>query len=187
MNQKRSARLGKIAGLEIRVAPSAPIAAVSIAAAIAFLLYKVRRWRPWAAATAGILATLIHYLSELWHQVGHAGAAQQTGFPMQGMTYVGPLGISDYPQDEGLLPAEMHIQRALGGPIFSFLLALVAGIVALLLRPLGGWPLSMAVFTFIDNLFVYTIGALLPLGFTDGASIATWWDQRRGSRRLRVR
>ena len=60
----------------------------------------------------------------------------------------------------------------------------MAGGLVLLLRPLGGLPLFLAVFSFFDNLLVFTIGALLPLGFTDGSTILTWWDQRQGNRRV---
>ena len=185
MNPKRSLYLGKFFGLEIRVAPSSMVTAVLMGGSFILFLLKALKWRPWTAVTGGVLATVIHYLSELWHQLGHARAAEQSGFPMKGVTYLGPIGISVYPDNEGLLPAETHIQRALGGPIFSLLLALAAGLVALLFRPLGGLPLFLAIFSFLDNLLVFTIGALLPLGFTDGSTILNWWDQRKGGH-LRV-
>jgi Zn-dependent protease len=185
MKTNRSIYLGKFLGLEIRLAPSALVTLLLAAGGIILLLKNVLKWRPWVAITGGILATAVHYLSELWHQLGHARAAEQTGFPMKGMTYVGPFGLSIYPKNEGLLPPETHIQRALGGPIFSFLLALASSLVALALRPIGGLPLFLAVFTFLDNLIFFTLGALLPLGFTDGSTILTWLDQRRGGR-LRI-
>ena len=185
MKINRSIYIGKFLGLEIRFAPSALVTVFLAAGGIFLILRNVLKWRPWMAVTGGILVTTIHYLSELWHQLGHARAAEQTGFPMKGITYVGPLGLSIYPKNEGLLPPETHIQRALGGPIFSFLLALAASLVALALRPLGGLPLFLAVFSFLDNLIFFTLGALRPLGFTDGSTILTWWDQRRGGR-LRI-
>jgi hypothetical protein len=185
MKPNRTLYLGKLLGLEIRLAPSALVAALLTAGAVFLLIKKGFRWPPWMAVTGGILATTIHYLSELWHQLGHARAAEQTGFPMKGMTYVGPFGLSKYPKNEGLLPPETHIQRALGGPIFSFLLALAASLVALAMRPIGGLPLFLAVFSFLDNLIFFTLGALLPLGFTDGSTLLTWWEQRRGGR-LRI-
>jgi hypothetical protein len=178
MIPKRSIYLGNYRELEIRTAPSTIITAILTVGAIFLLLNKVFKWRPWTAVTGGILATTLHYLSDLWHQLGHARAAEQTGYPMKGMTFVGLLCFSVYPQNEGLLPAEMHIQRALGGPIFSLLLTLVVGLAALLTRFIGGLPLFLAVFTFLDNLLVFTIGALLPLGFTDGNTLLTWWGQR---------
>jgi len=186
MNQERSVKVGKIKGLEIRFTPSAVVTAVLAAGGIILILLKVLKWQPWKAVAGGVATVAIHYKSEFWHQFGHAAAAEQTGFPMKGMTFVGPLAFSDYPDNEGLLPAETHIQRALGGPIFSLLLTLASGLLVLLLRPFGGLPLALVVFTFLDNLFVFTIGALLPLGFTDGSTILTWWGQRQGSRRVPI-
>jgi len=176
--KERSITAGKIGGIAIRVSPSAVATAVLFSASLFALLFKVFKWRPWSAAAVGVMVTMIHYLSDFWHHVGHARAAERSGFPMEGVTFYGPLGRSDYPENEGLLPAATHIQRALGGPIFSLLLALASGLIMLLLRPLGGLPLSLAAFTFLDNLFVLTIGALMPLGFTDGSTILNWWDQR---------
>jgi hypothetical protein len=103
---------------------------------------------------------------------------------MKGVTFVGPLGVSVYPKNEGILPAETHIQRALGGPVFSFLLTLGMGMAAILLRYVGGLPFFLAVFSFLDNLLVFTIGALLPLDFTDGGTLLTWWGQRKSGRLL---
>lgn len=188
MNQKGSVTLGQLQELEIRARPSAVLSAFIIATAITLLLFKSLKWRPWAAVSGGFIAALIHYLSELWHQFGHARAAEQTGFPMQGVTLMGPVpvGVSVYPDSEGLLPAETHIMRALGGPIFSLLLTLASGLLALLFRPFGGLPLFLTVFTFLDNLLIYTIGALLPLGFTDGSTLLAWWDQRQDNRGIRL-
>jgi hypothetical protein len=92
------------------------------------------------------------------------------------------LATSVYPRDEGVLTPETHIQRALGGPIFSLLLALAAGLLSLLAMPLGGLPLFLTFFTFLDNVLVFTVGALLPLGFTDGSTLLTWWPLRQEAR-----
>ncbi|MFL7840012.1 MAG: hypothetical protein ACK2T4_04435 [Candidatus Promineifilaceae bacterium] len=182
MMPKREIYLGKFLGLEIRAALSAIITAVFAIGALFLVLTKIFKWRPWATLLGGILVTKIHYLSDLWHHLGHARAAEQTGYPMKGLTFIGPIARSIYPENEGLLPAETHIQRALGGPIFSLLLTFGVGILALLLRFIGGPPLFLAVFALLDNLLVFTIGALLPLGFTDGSTLLTWWDQRSGGR-----
>ena len=88
------------------------------------------------------------------------------------------LGFSLYPPDEGPLPAAVHIRRALGGPAASVLLTLVAGLIAVAVRPLGGAAWWVALFFFLDNLLVFTLGAFLPLGFTDGSTLLRWWGQR---------
>lgn len=176
----------QISGLELRVKPSAIATALLITGGFAAVLNKLFKFRPLTAVAGGVLVTQIHYFSELWHQLGHARAAEMTGFPMKGVTLVGPIGKSVYPSNEGLLPAPTHIQRAVGGPIFSILLTLVSGLLALATRPLGGLPLFLATFTFLDNLLVFVIGAMLPLGFTDGSTILAWRDQWRGGPRVTV-
>ena len=148
MDKDLSISFGQLLGLEIRVRASAAGTAFLIASTIFLFLWKVLKWRPWTALGGGILASVIHYLSEVWHQLGHARAAEQSGFPMQGVTFVGPIGISVYPEEEGLLPPETHIQRALGGPIFSVLLALTFGVLSLATRYVGGLPLFLTAFIF---------------------------------------
>jgi len=110
--------------------------------------------------------------------------AEQTGYPMQGVEFWGPLGASIYPKNEGLLAADVHIQRALGGPLFSLAFALITGLLTIIIRPLGGIALVLFFYTFLDNLFIFTIGALLPLGFTDGSTLYHWWNRRTKGQRF---
>lgn len=130
------------------------------------------------AVLGGFLATLLHYLSELWHCLSHSVAARRTGYPMSGIMYRWVLGGTLYPRDEPELPAAVHIQRAWGGPLGSLLLAVIMGLVAWMLRPLAGLPYGLALFAFWDNLLFFTVGALLPLGFTDGSTLLKYWGQR---------
>lgn len=177
----------RLLGLEISARPSAFASAAVLAGALSLFAWRVLKWRPYTAVAGGLLATAAHSASELWHQLGHARAAQLTGFPMQGVQFWGPLATSVYPRNEGMLPPETHIQRALGGPLFSLLLTLAVGALSLLTRPWGGLPLFLTAFTFFDNLLVFTLGAFLPLGFTDGDSLRKWWPQRRQHGRVPIR
>lgn len=182
----RSFNLGHTFGLQIKVRPTALISALLIWLLVSLLGMKLLKLRPEKAVPGGFLAMLIHFLSEWWHQFGHAQAAEQTGYPMQGMEFIGPIAQSQYPQNEGVLSPEVHIQRALGGPIFSLMLAVVSGLIALALRPLGNPALLLTLFSFADNLLVFTIGALLPLGFTDGSTLLHWSLRRQGGRRVSI-
>ena len=182
----RSFNLGETFGLKIRARPSAVISALLIWLIVSVLGMKLLKLRPEKAIPGGFLAMLIHFLSEWFHQFGHAQAAEQTGYPMQGMEFNGPIAFSQYPENEGLLSPEVHIQRALGGPIFSLMLAVVSGLVALALRPFGTPVLLLMLFSFADNLLVFTIGALMPLGFTDGSTLLHWIRRRQGGLRLNI-
>ena len=109
-----------------------------------------------------------------------ARAARRTGYPMSGIRLGkwGVLGTSLYPADEPALPAAIHIRRALGGPAGSLVVTLAAAAVALALRAEGGALWWVAVFVFLDNLLLLTLGAFLPLGFTDGSTLLRWWGNR---------
>lgn len=186
MNFKKSVKLGEIRKQALYVRPLAFVSAAIMWILFTLLGLKFLQWRPGKALAGGFLATFLHFFGEWWHQMGHARAAEQTGFPMKGMLFWGPLATSKYPADEGLLTPETHIQRAIGGPIFSFILAAVSGLIALILRPLGGMAYILALFTAADSFFVFTIGALTPLGFNDGSTILEWWGKNHRSQRIRI-
>ncbi|MBU0496298.1 MAG: hypothetical protein KKA73_08400 [Chloroflexi bacterium] len=165
-------------GLKLSVKPSAILSTLGLWA----ILASVAVWLlslPLAEAVAGSLVAVgLHWLSELVHQLGHAWAARRVGYPMEGIRFWDVLSTSLYPRDEPELPAEVHIRRALGGPAASLMLSLVAALVLVGLWPLGGAPRWVAVFFWAENLLVFTLGAFLPLRFTDGSTLLTWWRKR---------
>lgn len=130
------------------------------------------------AVLVGLLAVLLHWFGETGHQLGHAWVARRVGYPMQGIYFWWVLQAARYPKDEPPLPARTHIQRALGGPPVSLLLSILGGLIALLLRSTGGIPYTLALFFCLENLFVFCLGAFLPLGFTDGSTLLYWWPKR---------
>lgn len=131
------------------------------------------------AILGSFVAVLLYWFSDFVHQLGHVYAANKTGYPMIGI-HLGTflfLSTSVYPKDEPALPGATHIRRALGGPIASLAFTLVTGLVARIVYPMGGLILWLALFTSLTNFFLFTIGALLPLGFTDGSTILKWWGK----------
>jgi hypothetical protein len=96
---------------------------------------------------------------------------------MRGVRFWGLLSASVYP-DEPPLPAAIHIRRALGGPAASGLLGLLVGGVTLLLWAGGGVLAGLALFFCLENLLVFCLGSLLPLGFNDGSTLLEWWGKR---------
>lgn len=168
---------GKFLGLDIYLTPSVVVALLAVWALMALLF--ARQFAPVESIVGGLIAAILFLASEIFHQWGHAWAARQTGYPMTGIRIWG-LSTSLYPPDEPPLPAEIHIRRALGGPIASILLAATAFAAFLLLNPpgdsLAGWLL---LFVTILNMLVFGFGALLPLGFTDGSTLRYWWSRRK--------
>ena len=135
-----------------------------------FLLWLILSLIGWLGLNLGmgtavftaLIATLLHFLGEFWHQLGHAWAARRTGWPMSGVMFIWVLAASLYPRDEPELPARVHVRRALGGPAASLLLAIAMGLIVWVIRPYNTPTDYLALFFFLDNLFVFTLGAFLP-------------------------
>ena len=132
------------------------------------------------ALVGAAAACALHWLSMAVHHLGHAAAAARVGHPMTGIEFWGPFGRDVYPADEGDLPARVHVTRALGGPIASALLSLIAGAVWFSFRNQGGWLSPVALLFFLDNLLVLTLQVVLPLGFNDGGTLWKWVPRRPG-------
>ncbi len=177
VNLSRGFGLGSVAGLSLSWSPSAALGSVVLGA----LLGAIGIWQfdllPVHAILASAVCVAFHWAFGLIHQLGHALAAQRTGHPMSGIHLWGLLSESQYPKDEGELPAGVHIRRALGGPLASLLTALVIGVILLRFRPLEGTLGLLGLFALLDNLLIFTLGALLPLGFTDGSTLLRWWTR----------
>jgi hypothetical protein len=170
--------LGRVAGIPVTATRSAIITWVALGIALALVDADVVGRSLVAAVLGGIVGVVLHALSLLGHDLGHAVAAQQVGYPMERIRYWGPLSSTLYPEDEPSLPAAIHLRRALGGPIASLLLSVVALAIALAVRSLGATATWLGIFLVFDNFAVLTLGALTPLGFNDGSTILYWWGRR---------
>jgi small basic protein len=73
------------------------------------------------------------------------------------------------------------VRRALGGPIMSLIGAIVAVVIAWLMSSAGSPYIWIAVFAVLDNFLIFTLGAFLPLGFTDGSTLLRLWRERNAS------
>ena len=168
-------KLGRWAGLQLSALPSAVISAIGLWTLLTLLAAVIIPLPIGTAIFGGLIATVLHFASETLHQLGHALAAKRAGYPMTGVRFWFVLGTSIYPADEPPLPGRIHIQRALGGPIMSVGLGVIAAVIATLTSGLAGWLIAFFAF---DSLIVMGLGAFLPLGFTDGSTILTWWGKR---------
>ena len=168
--------LGRLASLELSARPSALLSSLLL-----WTLLTVLGWFLFEELTAailfGLLSTLLHWLSEFIHHLGHARAAHRTGYPMTGVRAWFIFGQSLFPPDEPPLPGRVHIRRALGGPLASILLGAIAGASALLVSPTASFAWWILVVIMLDNWLINGCGALLPLGFTDGSTLLAWWGK----------
>jgi len=177
----REFELGRLYGLRWTAMPAVFIGFAAIWALLALAGAAALRLPPLDAILGGLLGAILHYASEVWHHLGHAWAARRTGHPMIGARFgylLGMAALSLYPPDEGELPAGVHLRRAMGGPLANLLVALIALPLALALQPSGGLAYALALWLFLENLLIYTLQALVPLGFNDGQTLWDWWRKR---------
>src|SRR5215216_1042960 len=118
----RTYAIGRVAGLQLSAESSAIIASVLLWMLLSGSGTLGLGVPPAVAIAAGLVSVLLHWGSDIVHQLGHARVARAVGHPMIGIRLWGMLSASVYPSDEGSLPASVHIRRALGGPPASLLL-----------------------------------------------------------------
>ncbi len=176
-------KLGKLAGQEISATPAAIVGGAVLWAVLSAIAYWGLKLPIGTAILGGLAATALHFFSELWHQLSHAFSARRTGHPMSGIRFgfLGVLSSGLYPPDEGELPPAVHIRRALGGPIGSFVLSIVAAILFLAVNSIrsGGTLWWLSLFLLLENFFVFTLEVFVPLGFNDASTILHWSRVRR--------
>ena len=171
----RSYKLFRVAGFEISTDLSAVISSIVLWLVIFILALVVFQRSLGKAIIAATVALALHWLAALIHQLGHILAARSTGYPMSGFQGWLLLGRSMYPDNEPELPGHTHIRRALGGPIASLIGGVVGLIIVLALADRAfttTWWL--ATFFFLDNLLVFALGSMIPLGFNDASTIIGW-------------
>lgn len=178
----KTIQLGKIMGTFISAKMPAIISSLILWLVLGAAGYYLFDLSAAAAVGGGLAGTALHWLSDLLHQLGHVRAARRTGWPMQRLHFHWFLIASFYPRNEPELPAAIHVRRALGGIPVSLLLSLVGLLLMLVLRTTGGLPLILSQFFFWENLLVFGLGALLPLGFTDGSTLLKWVPRLRQER-----
>jgi type III secretory pathway component EscS len=173
-------KLGRFTDLDLSAVPSALVGSIVLWTAVCGLAISLLQFPIKQVLVAGLFATILHWLGETVHQLGHAAFARRTGHPMIGIRYWGMLSTSVYPPDEPTLPATIHIRRALGGPVASLIAASAAGLFFLALNAVitNGIVWWLALYLFLENTLVFCLGALLPLGFTDGSTLLYWWKRK---------
>ena len=175
----RTYRRGRLLGLEVSAIPLTLVGTVILWLLLGMVAHQALAMPLLQTVLAGFFGAALWWLIELVHQLGHAVAARGTGHPMAGIEF-GQFALfarSVYPADEPDLPASVHIRRALGGPVASLALCAAAGLTALLL-PAHGLAWWAALYIAAVSTLVMGLGALLPLGFTDGSTLLAWWGRR---------
>jgi len=130
--------LAKFGGISFSAELSALIGSVLLWLALTgvgliFLSYSLPK-----ALIMGVAALILHWVGDLLHQAGHALAARSAGYPITGIRLWGILSSTIYPESEPPLPKSTHLRRAMGGPVVSLFISILAATPLLFLRP-GSW------------------------------------------------
>ncbi len=175
MTQNQTKAAFQVGRYQISIADSFPLGALCLWMIINLVMIVTTAAPYGKILVFGAGAALLHFGVETLHNVGHALAAKWVGHPMQGIRIKALLVQSIYPDDEPTLPGAIHIKRALGGPAFSALLTLLMWLLLQQIpyaNEIWQWWLR---FFFWDSLLIATIGALVPLPFTDGGTVLQYW------------
>jgi hypothetical protein len=174
----REFRLGRLVGLDVSATPSALVGTLGLWVVLSALGYWVIHLPLGNAILGGLAATLLFHAADMWHQLGHSFVARSTGHPMTGVRFgfLGILSTGIFPADEGELPPAVHIRRALGGPLGSLIMSIVAAIIFLLINTSrsGGTVWWLALFFLLVNFVVFTLEVFVPVGFNDASTILHW-------------
>jgi hypothetical protein len=171
-------KLGKLGPLMVSAFPNIVIGFLGLWAILSAVGYFALRFPLIESIVGGLIGTLIHYALDYLHHLGHYLAGKQAGYPMKGIRFWFLLAQSIYPSDEPELPARIHIQRALGGPAFSAVIAVITGVITWLLMPSGGLPYWLALWAFFESVVFFSLGAFVPLPVLDGGTLLHYWGKR---------
>lgn len=117
--------------------------------------------------------------SEWGHNLAHAAAANRIGKPMDAIriTWGMPLCVY-YDINDDLVTPRQHILRALGGPLFSFILLVISSAVRRITLK-DSLVREVADVSCATNAFLSTV-SLLPIPGIDGGPILKWSLVERG-------
>ena len=181
---KKIYSLGRWSGVYFEATPAALAGSLLLWGAFTAAARRVTRLAMPAAAGLGAAATLIHWSSDVAHQLGHFLAGRSAGFPLERLRAHGVLVASFYPRDEPELPPETHIRRALGGAPVSLLLALLGWLSWRAIPPHARAARFLSAVVALHNFFVLFLGAFLPLSWTDGGALIRWTRELRWRREV---
>jgi len=179
-----SVRVGRIAGIEVRLHWSLAIVFALIVWTLASQVLPaiVPDQQPSAYWIVASIAGLVFYLSLLSHEMGHALVARRLGVTVDGITLWLFGGVARLSGEAATPGIEARI--AIAGPVVSLALAIVFGAATVALDVAGGPPLieGGCVWLAVANatLLLFNLVPAFPLD--GGRLLRAWLWQRRHDR-----
>lgn len=159
--------LGRWLGVPVYATPKALLNVLFIAP-LMFVLTFVLSPRSRLLQRVGLAALLTAVFEGIatLHSIGHLVAGKIAGSPADDVVITATRQLTLYSGDQSDLPREVHLTRALGGPVAN----LLGGVAGLVLMPLLGNSPILLGWTLLN--FVFGFGSLAPIESLDGGSIA---------------
>ena len=148
--------------------PIIPILLTGFLAWIAGLRQPERSWRQ--RLGLGLLAMPFALLADIGHAMAHTISARRAGAPMDEILL--STGMPRTLYQNNAVPPRTHIQRSLGGPIFS----LICSVLSLLWwrnTPPESASHELAEVSLVGHSFIL-LGSIAPLPMVDGGTILKW-------------
>jgi hypothetical protein len=146
----------------------APILLTTLLAWVAGLRKPERTWLQ--RLGVGLLAMPVALFSDLGHAMAHTISARSAGAPMDEILLSSGMPRTLY--ENNAVPPQTHIQRSLGGPIFS-LTGLTLSLLWRRMSPHGSLSRDLADASLAAHSFIL-LGSVVPLPMVDGGIILKW-------------
>lgn len=173
-----SFRIGRIAGIDIRIHASWFIILGLLTWSISEVFHDINE--DWATEVVWLLAaiaTILFFTSVLLHELSHSLVAKRLGLPVEHITLFIFGGVSALGGEP--TSARQEFLVAIAGPMTSFLIAIVSGLVMLIAWQLSDDQAPVTVVAFYLGLVNVMVGIfnLLPGFPLDGGRVlrATLW------------
>lgn len=140
----------------------------------AFLAWAAGRRRPeltWLQRLGvGLLAMPVAWFADVGHAMAHTVSARLAGAPMDEILLSSGMPRTLYLNND--VPPQTHIQRSLGGPVFS-LISFTLSLLWRRISPRGSLSHDLAEVSLVGHGFIL-LASLLPLPMVDGGTILKW-------------
>jgi hypothetical protein len=139
-----------------------------------FLTWAAGRRHPelsrWQRLGVGLLAMPIAWFADVGHAMAHTISARRAGAPMDEILLSSGMPRTLY--QNNAVPPRIHIQRSLGGPIFSLVTSLLSWL-WWRRSPHGSLRHDLGGVSLLGHGFIL-LGSLAPLPMVDGGTILKW-------------
>jgi Zn-dependent protease/predicted transcriptional regulator len=183
----KSFTIAHIGGIAIEIHPSWLLIVALVSWSLAVGVFPAQ-YEGWSTATywiIGVVAAVLLFVTVLIHELAHAVVAIRRGLPVPRITLFIFGGVSHLSRQPRTAGEEFFIAAA--GPATSFVIAIVAGIIAILISPLNEQATAIAFYLAIVNLLLAVFNTLPGFPLDGGRVLRSIAWRKTGSFRTATR